>query len=560
MKRPELVAYLDYREINGGRPSGLGEYQHELAKFPRNAVARVCAAMNSVIATWLGDFDLGVQQRLVRSFFPPELAEKVIATNRPVFHRQQLLFSIQQAFLHCKRIEEPLPAPYFAGLGVVLLMASDHLHAPMPEGPMETVDKAAHVIVSLLPTLEANNSTNYLNRVVRSFLMLSRFVEPLRGGQVFCDVGALFERATRIPLATFQSLIWASVSRFSKVDRLRSAQDVSDFSVTPEWYGAQVPRTQIDSYLNDLSSTSDEFAQTLVNKRPALNDFTPLRDKPFINETGRFFPIDFTFLSDKLESGVFWRVHNNFQDRRDKERFHIFWGLVFELYLNWMFQQSCNGKANRFYPDPRFASNVDEQVCDGLIVCGRAAILMEYKGSTFTAASKYGGDVNVLTTELENKLVGEPDRRKGVRQLAHAVERLCRRENTDAIQGVDMADLEVILPVVITRDDIGSAWGMNAYLNARFKELKVIENQWRPVTSLFCLSANDVEMISSYLPDTSFAEMLNARYKAEKPLMASFLTTENTVMNRKGYRKPGFVYEGMKELTKITAQVLGLKP
>src|SRR5579872_6077124 len=147
MKRPELVSYLDYREINGGKPSSLGEFQHELKKFPRNAIARLCAALNTVIASWVGDFNPEVQQRFIRSFFPPEFADKIIATNRPVFHRHQLLFTIQQAFLHCAKIDEPFPAPYFGGFGKVLLMASDHLQIPVPEGAAETSEKAAQVIV-----------------------------------------------------------------------------------------------------------------------------------------------------------------------------------------------------------------------------------------------------------------------------------------------------------------------------------------------------------------------------------------------------------------------------
>jgi hypothetical protein len=560
MKRPELVSYLDYREFNGGKPSSLDEFQQELKKFPRNPVVRLCAAMNTVVATWRGDFDLEVQWRFVRTFFPPQFAESVIATNRPVFHRQQLLFVIQQAFLHCTIIDGALPAPYVGGFGKVLLMASDHLHIPMPEGLTETPEKAAHVILSLLPSLEANNFTNYLNRAVRSSVMISRFIEPLRGKPIFFDVPALLEQATGVPLDTYRSLIWASMSRFSKVERLRSTQEVSDFSVVPEWYGTHIPKNYRDSFLADISAAPDEFSQILTQKVPHPTDFTVLRDKPFINDAGRFFSIDFTFLSDKLESGVFWRVHNNLRGRREKEDFHNFWGQVFEQYSNWIFEQSCTGNANRFFRDPRFGSNPQEQVCDGLIVCGRAAILMEYKGSTFTAASKYGGDVKVLKKELEDKLVGEPNRRKGVRQLAHAVERLCRRENPDAIQGVDMAGLEVLLPVVITRDDIGSAWGTNAYLNARFQELKVTMNQCRQVTSLFCFSANDVEMISSYLPDTSLAELLFARHAAETPLMASFWTAENSVIDRKGLRKPEFVYDGMKELTKMTSETLGIKP
>jgi hypothetical protein len=560
VKPPDLVSYLDYWEVNAGKRSTVEEFQTWLKKFPRNPVARLCATMNTVIATWRGDFDLQVQWRFVRSFFPPDLAEQVIALNRPVFHRQQLLFVMQQAFLHCTTIEEANNPPYFGGLGVVLLMANDHLHTPMPEGLIEIADQAPDITVSLLPSLEANNFTNYLNRAIRSSVMLSRFIEPLRQQAGFFDVPILFEQATGVPLDSYQAFIWGSMSRFSKVEKLRTTEDASEFSVGPEFYGTHAPRNHIESFLADVSASPDDFARNLTRQVPSPIDFTALRNKPFINDLGRFFSIDFTFLSDKLESGVFWRVHNSLRNDKEKELFHNFWGKVFELYTNWILERHCTGKANRFYSDPRFQSNPDEQVCDGLIVSGRAAILMEYKGSTFRAASKYGGDGAVLKAELEEKFVGEPDRKKGVRQLVHAVERLCRRDNPDVIQGVDMADIEVIYPVLVTRDDIGSAWGVNAYLNARFESLKQIRDQWRPTTAFFSLSANDVEMISSYLPDTSLAELLTARYKAEKPLMASFWTASNSVITKKGIRKPEFVHEGMGELTKKAVQVFGLKP
>ena len=145
-------------------------------------------------------------------------------------------------------------------------------------------------------------------------------------------------------------------------------------------------------------------------------------------------------------------------------------------------------------------------------------------------------------------------------QLAHAVDKLCRQKDPDGIQGLDMSNVEVILPVVIMRDDIGSAWGMNAYLNIRFQESKTVQAQGRAVTALFCLSANDIEMISSYLFDTRLLDILMARYRAERPLMASFWTTENTVLKKRNFRKPQFVFDQMKELTAMSLKVLGLKP
>lgn len=559
----QLLAYLDYREVNRGVASTLDEFREELRKFPRNTVLRLCAVMNSVIAGWLGDVNFEVQERFIRSLFPPNLSQRMVAVKRVVFHRHQLLFVAREALAHCNTIEGLITEPYAGGFGKVLLMASDHVHMPMPddsEPPGAIQDKAINVMVTMLPSLEANHFTNYLDRIARSFLMLSRFTEPLREGRLFFDVRALFEEAAGIPLQVYQSLVWGSLSRFAKVERLRTTNDMLDFALPSAWFGStRIPPAQIEAFLADVAASGEALATRLTQRAPAKLDFTIFRDKPLIREAAYSLPVDFTFVSDKLESGVFWRVHNHLPNDSDRDRFHSFWGLLFEQYLNWLFGQHCKGRANRFYPDPRFESNPDEQVCDGLVICGRSAVLMEYKGSTFTAASKYGGDADVLKREIEGKLVGTEARRKGVRQLVNAVERLCRRENTDGIRGIDTETLEVLIPVVITRDDVGSAWGLNAYLNERFRELKGAYGLWRPVTSLFSLSADDVEKISSYLSDTRLSDLLLARYRADRRLMSSFWTAGNRVVDKKGFRKPAFVYSALRELTELTADVLGLE-
>jgi hypothetical protein len=554
---PTLVAYLDYRTLNGGKPSTLEQLREGLRRLPRNAVVRLCCAMNSLVATWVGEQDMEVQTNLIRGAFPPERASQILSTGRPVFHRQQLLFTIKEALRWSVKSDEPITRPFWDGLGEVLLMANDHLHVAMVERT-EFSDKAAEVVVSTVPVLEANNATSYLTRMARSYLTLSRFVEPLRGTANFFDVRSLFEKATKVPLEVYQSLLWGSISRVANVEKLRKSVDLADFAIPRKWFATtKISEAQIESFLADISASLDELGR-LTQKESKPNDFTLLKDHPVIDDLEHFLPIDFTFLTDKLESGVFWRVHNHL-DSKDKEKFHAFWGVVFEKYMNWVFTQASNGKSNRFLPDPRFRSNTNEQVCDGLILCDRTAVLMEYKGSTFTARTKYGGDADCFKTEVESKLVGTPQKRKGIRQLAEAVDKLCRPDNPDAIDGVDMTEVTVIFPLLITRDDIGSAWGMNAYLNSRFQELISGMRRLRPVTSLFCMSADDIEKLSPFLADTSLAKTLSARHKAEKPLMASFWMVDNKFLRRKGTRKPTIAMDATKELTQLTLRTLGLK-
>ncbi len=60
-------------------------------------------------------------------------------------------------------------------------------------------------------------------------------------------------------------------------------------------------------------------------------------------------------------------------------------------------------------------------MCDAIVVCGAEAAFIEYKGSTFTAYSKYSGDLQALTKEIDKKLVRSERKRKGLLQLADAI-------------------------------------------------------------------------------------------------------------------------------------------
>jgi len=184
---------------------------------------------------------------------------------------------------------------------------------------------------------------------------------------------------------------------------------------------------------------------------------------------------------------------------------------------------------------------------------------MEYKGSTFTARGKYAGDGKALKKELEQKLVGEPKRRKGVRQLAEAAGRLGRRVNPDRIEGVDFSGVQRVLPLLVMRDDFGSTFGMNTYLEFRFRELAIERNLQFEVPSVFVLSCDDVEKVTPYLRDTFLADILMARFRQEPSLFSPFWIVRNEVLETKSERKPQWVYDALKALVEMTVERLGLE-
>jgi hypothetical protein len=554
---PELLTYIVAKDLTG-KGTSREEFIDRLKRFPRSMVIRLCSVLNLLLSKWTGDYDFDSHAKLARSFFPPPIAERIIKSGRLAFHRHQLLYVAQEALRHCDESGRDVTAPYWGGFGVVLLMASELLYTPFPKGDT-TSEELARKICLLLADMEANGLQSYLLKIVRSYVMTSQFIEPLRGKPNFFDLPALFESASGVPLEVYQALIFGAMTRFIKLDDIKKSTDLTSFAVPATWYrSTTVPQEQIGRFFDYVSANADALSKIVGDKKPEASDYTVFRNKPLFADVGYFFPLDIAMLAEKFDSGPFWRVHEYIL-AEDRGRFHSFWGTVFEDYVNWLFSQCIDGKHNEFFPNPKYADRPTEQVCDGVMLCGRSAVLMEYKSSTFTVTAKYGGSPKELESDLRKKLVGTAESRKGVYQLADAVEKLCRYDKPDRIEGIDMSQVTTVFPLIITRDDLGSALGTNAFLNLHFQELLRGKRFPRSVTPLFCLSADDLEKLSAYLPDTAFAEVLTARYKRDKKLQSSFWLVENSVLKNRGERKPKVLVGQSGKLGRMMAERLGLK-
>jgi hypothetical protein len=386
------VTYLIFKEVMGGRAT-YEEFVRRLKRFSRSSLLRVCSVLNMVLTQWADGYDEAAHARLVHSFFPLSLAVQMLATKRPVFHRHQLLFIAQEALRHCDDAQQELvTGPKWGGTGILMLMASELLATPRPRGAT-TSEELARRICSVLADMETNGPSNYHRKMARSLAMCTRIAEQLRGTKNFFDVRELFRDANGIELEAFYALLFGCFSRFLNLEKIKSSLNLSDFAVSSDFFRTCTAITpeELQRFFEYISADSARYALEVREKKPHRNDFTVLRNRPMFADNGMYRPLDISLLADKMESGVFWSVNGQVPAER-REQFHQFWGEVFEHYARWLIGSSVDGKANKFYPDPRYAGRQNEQVCDALVVSGRSVILIEAKGSTFTANGKYGGD------------------------------------------------------------------------------------------------------------------------------------------------------------------------
>lgn len=550
------IPYLIFQEITGV-PASADDFVRRIKQFSRGMLLRIIGIFNIIVTQWVDGHDESGQAWLVNQVFPRSLAMKILATRRPAFHRHQLLFIAQEALRQCDDANKHEPP--MNDIGLIMLMASELLVVRRPKGTTQSQELARR-ISSVLGDMETNGPSGYQRKMARSIAMCTRVADELRSTKNFFDVRELFHAANGLELETFYALLFGCLSPFLQPKKIRRFSNLSDFGVPADFFRtcSAITSGELSAFLEYISADSNRYVAEIRRTNPHPNDFTVLKDRPMFADKGLYRPIDVHLLADKMESGIFWSVNGHLPPEK-REHFHQFWGDVFELYATWLLSSSVNSDVNKLYPNPRYEKAQHGQVCDSILVSGRSAVFIEFKGSTFSANGKYGGDARVLDGELTKKLVGSRTSRKGVRQLVHAIQDLCGRGIPNAIDGLDVNDIDAVFPLIVTRDDIGSAFNSNAYLNFHFQELIKDIDLVRSVMPLCCISADDLERLTPYLADISLAEILSARIAGDGSLVTPLWHGENRVLDKLPGRPAKLLDAEVEKLEEMCRERLGLK-
>jgi len=470
------------------------------------------------------------QHDTIARYFSEPIRSEILRRGDGVFHRHQLLFLMQEVAKAC-----PDLAPSEDGstrsvdIGEVFLMASDHLSSPVQlSGKLDDLDML-ELILSFVPVSEANIFTHPLLKMGRSHLMVTRFAEARRGQSGFFDISSLFQKATGLPFDTFEALMATIFTRLVRVDgRPQAPLELG----VPLTYFDKLPITadEKSAFFDLVSATPADYEKALKQLNPRINDFRVIRDKPLARIGDACFPLDAYLGMEKFETAVYWSIFQSLTDDQ-KKSFPSFWGNVFEDYVLWLLGESCDGKKNRLHKNPKYAKARDQEVCDAIVVCGRTAVLIEIKGNTVTSEGKYASDAEQLRAEIEKKYVGIA-KPKGVRQLVIAAQNICG-DGPAEIEGVDLTYITRVIPVLITRDDIGGYFGLNTYLNSRFREILGPAEHRISISDCLCICSDTLEKLTPYLCDTVLAEILSSRLRNDKALRSPFFSRLGGILKKR---------------------------
>ena len=513
---------MPWSELTGGPRGTVEEFRDILRRYPRSSLLRACARL-SVLFNYGPDADTTASDEATAKWAPllfqAALLDRIgkLGARRRVIFFQAQLRSLASEVIRLNPFGGEDLAPVPDGmLGELMLRAGELLYQQHPK-PTDELDEQANLISQFLPIYEMDSPTEAFIAFLRFYIFLTINIHRLPEELKTFDVAALFEKQFGFPLDTYAHFIFCFGMHAMIQRGKKSIEAAVDSGIRIETFrNMKLTPDTINRMFETVSFSLDTLS---AQKLPTgYADFEFLRDHPYFLQNGEIFCLDYEFAMGKLESGVLWRVMKGLEQYQ-KEPYLSFWGNVFEDYVSWLFETYSSSSLNMIYPAPTYADDPMQQVCDAIVVCGSTAILIEAKLATVRADIRYSGDYKKMRAFLEDRLVCGTTRRVGVTQLVHALDRITSVPPLALPPW--LAGVRKFIPVIVTKDDIGSSWVVNAYLNKRFRQ-EAKRHKKYTITPLVSLSVSTLQRLMKTLKELPLAEILEGRMQEDKKLTRPF--------------------------------------
>jgi len=517
-----MRTWVTWHELTNTPRGTVEEFRAELRKHSRSSILKACSRL-SVLFDYGPDgetaADPTVTAHWIPLLFPPRLVPLLLSyaqQERVIFFQAQLRYLAVEVTRLDPSLGEDLPVVANNALGELLLRAGELLYFEHQK-PTDPIDVMANLIVQFLPIYEIDSPTDPSMLLLRFYILLTVNIPRISEKIKAFDIPALFEGQFGFSLKTYCEFLLclfmhAMMQREKKT--LAAAMD-SEIKVST-FQNTSVPSDLLDKMFETVSFSLD----TLTGLRDPVGyaDFEFVRDHPYFRHEEALYCLDYEFAAGKLESGVLWRILRGL-DEAKREPYLSFWGNVFEDYVTWLFETYACKDKNAFYASPTYENRDALPICDAIVMCDGTAILIEAKLATCPTKVRYSGDYKKMRKFLEDRLVAGTNRAVGVAQLLKAIENITTLPQAQLPEW--LRGIRKFIPLIITKDDIGSSWMVTRYLSTRFRE-QLKRNKRYTITPLAAMSVATLERAMHALRTMAFSEIIEDRLKEDKELGRPF--------------------------------------
>ncbi len=444
-------------------------------------------------------FDQETKERLLKRFGPQD------AKMRPVCHTLQLLNVMRLALLEAEGDENSRPDSdsHRFQFGMACLMANDLLITEQEKENLKSGsldERRRQLMLQALPTLEVSAPTPLRHLLFRCY---ATYRVALRDEQlvarIFNECGGLdleeeFERQIGIPVFEWLSLVFG-------VQTLLMMNTFQDLINRPELFiinrktiltNPNLTQGQIDNFFDALARDFEGLKGEIRKCRPVDDrfDLVPFKSAPLLNTApDNYACLDFTLLTERLHNGPYFLLGNRLPE---SERGKVFkaWGLLFEVYVNWLLSSLQRRHSVAFFPDTCWENG--DKSFDAVFVRKRMVVVMEFKAGFLKQDARYSNDLDAFTKDLQSKIG------VGCQQLARDVSGLFPAHGpAKRLQNVAIPTNALwVLPILVVQDVMLRTFGVNYFLNQRFQSER-LKFQTREGVAVLPLTVAHITQVES---------------------------------------------------------------
>lgn len=522
--------YLRHSDLYGNRVH-FQTLVKKLRKLNRSSVITNLSVINSMFAhihffgRYEEDFP-NLQQELHDNYLKDSVRAEIHHRNKEdyiVFTRLQTLYLLQLSIRYCADKSTILVDGKTKGgfdLGDCFLMASDYLISPKEEENVEigsNKKRVKHLGFQLAPSIELQNPLDFKRGIVRSEIIYSQILESKEFEQILIekkrsdfDIPTKFKQSTKISLQQYFDITLAILFNFLEKTPLAKAQ-----WITPKGFlrFSILDKKVLKNYLKLESKSLEGFDAIFRREKRYLKQFRHVSFKPFslieiFDEM--YVCADLFFLSEKLNSGVYWKIFDTLPKSK-KEDFFSVYGIIFELYVRHLLKKIVSKNNNSIkggllLSSPKY--QIGNELFDEIIYFPETKhlIVIETKSSFMHTEAKYGKSIRKFETEIRKKFIAkENGTGKGIGQLANHIGSMFH-ENRDLRFHIDNSDfdswiqgVEKISPILITQEPIISFHIIEDFLNTELKK-KLEQEKVRASVKISQLTVINVETLEKLKP------------------------------------------------------------
>jgi len=556
---PDIYSYISYSKLFPKVTPSFKYFKNQLEKFDLVETVLVLSKLNLLMSEKKYGANQAFQQYLYKYFLNDYHRDRILSLLKRegdiyfLFHRHQLLFLLKNIFLYSRRlpgINFKIPA-VVERFGKCSLLANDFLgllgirDEDLKNSGKE--EKREVLWKELLPTYEISIPSSLMFDIGRIRLFFKKILPKLYEDKTYIDIDKKFQEYSGFCLDDFVFIIFAILALYmTRRDEIISNPQAIFIDVENFTRHSNISSENIIKLLNLISIPMEQYKNEILKSKDVdLNyGFVPFKKYPLARiYEGKYLCLDFNFLLDKISNGIFWLINNNLPNS-EREKFHAFWGKIFESYLIYFFEETKLLKKDKFIPKPLF-DNSENEVADGILNFGEDLVLFEYKFTILTQEAKYSSFKNELIDEIKIKF--EKNKKgewKGYGQLANNINKLFSKDNSFTCKHINKEKIKRVYPVLITYEHIFNTPFTNHFLNKYFQNLIDFPsiNEHIEIKSLVVFTVEDFEAAQPFLNDFSrliqerldldeeldfsFSDFLKQRYQENKSLLPELILNE----------------------------------